>query len=136
METLNNEIEIIENLSVNQSWKERFKLIQKYYDMSSWAYKVKEEEKENFKQNKPHFAIIFKNGGIGTMIAAVLFGPIYYLVKGMWLKAIIYSLFLILLFSILSILFNFSGAASGGGCLFGILAPFDYYRLKVLKKQW
>lgn len=64
-----------------------------------------------------------------------LFGALYYLVKGMWLKAIVYTIGLI---GIAVVLVSIMQTAEPYylSIVFGALAPYDYYRYKVLGKQW
>ena len=64
-----------------------------------------------------------------------LFGALYYLVKGMWLKAIVYTIGLI---GIAVVLVSIMQTAEPYylSIVFGALASYDYYRYKVLGKQW
>ncbi len=144
-ETQNTTKRDIETLKVNDSWKKRFRIIDKYYDSSkNFIFQsVMNDEYKNLSRKeaiKLNIGIRFNHGGIGTFLAGVFFGPFYYLVKGMWLKAIVYTLFLIILINILAFLMhipeNDHSFGSGLSVIFGLFAPFDYYRLKVLGKQW
>ena len=130
--------EFIELLDIDDSWKERFRIIDEWYE-NGLGIKMTEKLKNVpfFERPKIYSSIYIKNGGLGTFISAYLFGPFYYLFKGLWLKAIIYTLIIMFIFFIICLFvptFQLTGGA--GGVLFAMLAPFDYYRLKVLKKQW
>ena len=65
-----------------------------------------------------------------STLATFFFGTFYYLFKGMWLKFLIYSTVILII----------AGMTGGTGSAFwvicSVLAPYDYYRLKVLGKQW
>ncbi|MCQ2739724.1 MAG: DUF2628 domain-containing protein [bacterium] len=122
------EIVSFESLNVDESWKARFRLIQQYYENKTMS------NKDRVRINKE---IFFKNGGIGTFIAAYIFSTFYYLFKGMWLKAIVYTLIAIFMYEIITHLIPaLTNCTIAYSVIFAILAPYDYYRLKVLKKQW
>lgn len=130
--------EMIELLDIADSWKERFRIIAEWYE-NGLGMKMTEKLKNVPFSKRPEIysSIYIKNGGFGTFVAAYLFGPFYYLFKGLWLKAIIYTLIIMFIFFVICLFiptFQLTGGA--GGVLFAMLAPFDYYRLKVLKKQW
>lgn len=131
--------DIIEALNVDYSWKERFKLIDKWYENGILFKNEKQKVLSPEERRSVYFSVIFKNKGFITFILAALFGPLYYLFKGLWVKAIVYTFFLFLLFFVLIIIFpdfKSSGMSGAIACIYGTLAPFDYYRLKVLKKHW
>ncbi len=125
---------VIDNLNVSESWKTRFKIINKYCCDDKVFLQFNKEYQQSGSM-EILCSIYFKNGGIWTILAAGFFGPFYYLLKGMWLKAIIYTLALCVLLYIISIFINLSYGASFAGA-WAILAPYDYFRLKVYKKQW
>lgn len=118
------------DLNIDETWKQRFDLIEKYYIEGKW-WKVNEDGKQltSSEFNKIWQGIEF--GSIGSYISVIIFGTLYYLFKGMWLKFLVYS----------TILFILTLVTSGLGAIpfcvvLGGLAPYDYYRLKVLGKQW
>ena len=132
-------LEIINNLKVDDSWKERFKIIDEWYENGKYFTTRSKKLKDSKFGSKVFRSIYFKNGGLGTIIASYFFGAIYYLFKGLWIKAIVYSLIIILLGIIIIIFLNLDSTrpiAKIGGVFFALLAPIDYYRLKVLGKQW
>ncbi len=116
------------NLDVNSKWKKRFEAIQKVsIDGNNWLPQkdIQISLKESFECGK----IIYLSDILSTL-AIFAFGMFYYFVKGMWAKAIVYFLIVIATFAI---------SAPFGYVVAIVLwshAPFDYYRLKVLKKQW
>lgn len=128
----------IDSLKVDESWKARFRLIQQYYENGT-IFKETEEFKTMPKKDRGRInkEILFKNGGIGTFISAFIFSTFYYLFKGMWLKAIVYTLFAIFMYEIITHLIPaLTNCTTAYSVIFAFLAPYDYYRLKVLKKQW
>ena len=125
-------VKSIDELDVDDSWKVRFRLIEEYYtDGIIWkgSDKIKAMPSKEF--NKIFQNIVFNKKATGTFVSVFLLGFFYYLFKGMWLKAIIYSFVSILGFVLLGAIGSY---AIWGG--FAMLAPFDYYRFKVLGKQW
>lgn len=130
----------IDSLNVDASWKKRFKLIDEYITFSgnNPCYKAnsKLEALPREQKKEINFGIIFKNGGTGTFFAAYFFGLFYYLFKGMWLKAIVYTFILSVIFSIIVLTLHIDSVGYAGGLFFALMAPYDYYRLKVLGKQW
>ena len=73
---------------------------------------------------------------------AFFFGPIYYLIKGMWKKAITYFGLIIAFFSAVDYIaitffqqndLNIPGVAVG--VIWGMLANIDYYKIKVLNED-
>lgn len=125
----------IDRLNIDESWKKRFILIDKYYIDGYWYKPTDEYNKMPRKEiSRIYNAIVFD---WGTFIAAFLFGLFYYLFKGMWLKALVYSIVILILDMILLILIPSLGATTYTlSIIFAMFAPFDYYRLKVLGKQW
>ncbi|MCM1338446.1 MAG: zinc ribbon domain-containing protein [Muribaculaceae bacterium] len=131
----------MDSLDVDDSWKERFKLIEKYYiDGLCWKptedyKKLAPKEANNIFQN-----IVFKNGGIGTFISVTLFGIFYYFAKKMWIKGLAYILIALVIEFIIYLLFGLNIGdyrLNSGFCAgLAVIAPFDYYRYKVLGKQW
>ena len=111
-----------QNVDVNDKWKERFALIDSLVLDCRWWKTNPETWKMPALQRAK---LSFKLYSIDPLSAlAMLFlGLFYYLFKGMWVKALVY----------LAISFATGGA---GSVLFFFFAPYDYYRLKVLGKQW
>jgi len=119
----------VQDLNIDEKWKQRFDLIEKYY-IEGVLWKANEDGKQlaPAEFNKVFQRIVFD---IGSFISVVLFGVFYYLFRGMWLKFLVYALILTIL-SLVTV-----GMGTIPFCVvLGILAPFDYYRLKVLGKQW
>ena len=127
-QTLVNTIDKIANLDVNNKWKKRFEAIEKWkVDGIAWKDKpsVRNLSKnEQFALTKTVFC-----SDIPSTLSMLLFGGFYYLAKGLWLKFIVYLL-------IIGILIMLFGAIGFVGAVIWLFAPFDYYRLKVLGKQW
>jgi hypothetical protein len=114
----------IDELPVSDSWKTKFHLMEK-------AGGVK----------MPHFkALSFgERMKVGFGILPFLFGPFYYLAKGMWKKAI--SLFVVCLVAIviLEIVLEMAGLGRfskslvyGAGAVYASRANIDYYKKMVL----
>ena len=114
--------DLISNADVNDKWKQRFRAVDFFVlDGRWWKYRPgfwKTSIGERFQ-----YSCILYLADFLSVVAATLFGPIYYICKGMWLKAIVYS--------VLSII-------TGGlfWIAFPCLASYDYYRYKLLGKQW
>lgn len=116
------------NLDINSKWKKRFEAVQKVsIDGNNWLPKkdIQISLKESFECGK----IIYLSD-IPSTLAIFAFGMFYYFAKGMWAKAIVYFLIIIAAFAI-CVPLGYAVAA-----ILWSHAPFDYYRLKVLKKQW
>ena len=112
----------IETLDVNENWKRRFEVVEKQViDGKWWKYNPDFWKTSMSERMKMGITLYFSD--FLSTAAAFFFGPIYYLCKGMWLKAIIYLILAACSGSILWILFF-------------CFAPYDYYRLKVCGKQW
>lgn len=113
----NNNIPVdkIDSLDVSEDWKRRFRIIEKYYNVGAWFY----FPNANFKilPFGQKLSVAFSLYTFGTW-----FGPFAYLQKGMWLKGILFT----------ALIF-----ASGIGYVWAAASlHFDYYRYKVLGKQW
>ena len=118
----------IDSLPVSATWKKRFKWIRKAGGPSMPNLKtMPRAERKGFNQFN---------------ILAFLFGPFYYLAKGMWRKSI--SLFVVcaavviaLEFLLVMIGFERFGKALGYGVstVFAIRANIDYYKKMVLGKN-
>lgn len=129
---LNNQSVIDFLPDVDDDMKQRFKLIEKcVVDGKFW--------KTNDRYNKTDFQkICLINGNFKTSVLLFLFGTLYYLYKGLWLKAIVYTLVAILVIAGLDCFFDISNSVLSSvlsvWCSF--VFPFDFYRFKVLGKQW
>lgn len=110
-----------QNVDVNDKWKERFELIDLLVlDGRWWKTNPKAWKMSAWQRAKLSFKLYLIDP-LSTL--AMFLGLFYYLFKGMWVKALVY----------LAISFATGGA---GSVLFFFFAPYDYYRLKVLGKQW
>jgi hypothetical protein len=114
----------IDSLPVSDSWKLKFRLLQKAGGPSQKNLKALSSG-ERFK--------------ITLNLLALLFGPLYYLAKGMWKKAL--SLFAVCVAAIVVIgfaldLVGLSEIANalgyGTAAVFGVRANIDYYKKMVL----
>ena len=115
-------IDPIEKADVNVKWKERFKAVDFFVlDGRWWKYKPDFWKSSIGERWKMSSKLYFSD--LGSFVSVSLFGSLYYLFKGMWLKCIIYLILVILTNGILWVLYP-------------CLAPYDYYRYKVLGKQW
>ena len=129
----NDEIECLND--VNEQWKTRFRFVEQYFQDGNF-WKIKQETKELIKEKNISYKEIYnniylRNGGFWSSLSAYFFGGFYYLVKGMWQKAIVYLFVLGLISFLLP-----EGLYIVLWVVWWLLAPFDYYRLKVLGKQW
>lgn len=116
-------------VDVNDKWKKRFEAIdEQVVDGTWWKYNPN-FWKTSMKERWAMACTILFSDFLSTL-SAFLFGTFYYLFKGMWLKFLIYSAIILLI----TYLVGDTGSAFWTIC--PILAPYDYYRLKVLGKQW
>ncbi len=118
----------LDNLNVDLAWKKRFLVIQEYFEEGRlW----KPNAKFNTSNNKQEILskIYFNDDAMISTLCAAIFGPVYYLYKGMIKNAILY----LIAWGLVTIL-----TMGAGGIFFfigfGALAPFDYYRFKVLNQ--
>ena len=117
--------------NLNEKWKEKFLIIEKYYNNGNMFSLKKNIDKTEWKKERKKLIKLD-----ASFFLAGLFGPLYYLFKGLWLKAIIYTVLLVCLITLIeTFLYSLSNWA-GLSVIWAFFAPFDYYRLKVLKKQW
>lgn len=122
-------LEKFARVDVNDKWKKRFEAIDGVViDGAWWKYNPlfwKTSLNERWNMN---CAIYFSD--FLSTLSAFIFGGLYYLFKGMWLKFLVYMFAIILL----------SCFIGDNGLMLWIIwfcfAPYDYYRLKVLGKQW
>ena len=120
--------EKIKSCGESDKWKKRFEAIDKW-KIDGIAWKDRPSVKSLPKDEQFALTKIVFLSDIPSTVSAVLFGGFYYLAKGMWLKMIVYV-------AIILILIMLSGTIGIIGNLIWLFAPFDYYRLKVLGKQW
>ena len=110
----------ISHLDVSESWKRKFRLIDK----------AGGPDLPNFRDLP--FGERF---GLNFNILAFIFGPFYYLVKGLWRQAILYFIFTVALVLLLEAigLGNFSRAVGYGfGAVYALRANISYYKKIVL----
>jgi len=117
--------EMIDNLSVSAVWKERFKAI-------AHAGGPKLPNLKNLPKTERRKALSFN-------ILAFLFGPLYYLSKGMWKKALTYFILLFIAAIILILILKALGYPQissalkyGAGAFYAIRANIDFYKKSVL----
>src|SRR3954466_4715595 len=115
----------IESLDVSETWKKRFRIIKQ-----AGGPGMPNLKNLPFRERR----------GAGFNIVAFLFGPFYYLSKGMWRKAI--TLFLVLMVALLVIdaglelmgLGRYGKALGyGAAAVFAVRANIDYYKKMVLR---
>lgn len=108
-------IDKIDSLDVSEDWKKRFRTIEKYYNVGAW-----------FVFPNANFKLLPFGQKLSVALSlytfGMWFGPFAYLKKGMWLKGLLFT----------ALIF-----ASGVGYVWAVASlSFDYYRYKVLDKQW
>lgn len=117
----------IDELPVSDSWKTRFRIIEK-----AGGVKLPQFKALSFGERmKINFGIL-----------AFLFGPFYYLAKGMWKKAITLFALCVVLVVILGALLEWAGLGRfanslgyGVAAIFAVRANLDYYKKMVLKQN-
>ena len=104
---------------VSATWKETFQLI----DRAGGVKLPKLRELSSSDRRRIQFNWL-----------AFLFGPFYYLTKGMWRKAITYSAIIFaLIFALLALgLKSSAGFGVAFGIIWAMLANISYYKIKVL----
>jgi len=121
-ESLEKNNDLIAKADVNDKWKARFRAVDFFVlDGRWWKYRPDFWKTSMNERWKNSCTLYFSD--IGSFISTLLFGGFYYLFKGMWLKCIIYLIPSLLTGGLLWILYP-------------CFAPYDYYRYKVLGKQW
>ena len=117
--------ESIEALPVSEKWKERFKAI-------AHAGGVKFPNLKDLPKNERRKAYSFN-------VLAFLFGPVYYIAKGMWKKGLALLLACVLVVIVLSIALGYFGLGKianalgyGVSAVFAMRANIDYYKKMVL----
>ena len=95
---------------------------------------------------KLKFLLMRRAGGermkLGSNVLAFLFGPLYYVAKGMWRKAIVLFAACAVAFIVLSLLMDIAGLGGfrsalgyGVAAVFSTRANIDYYKKMVLKQN-
>jgi hypothetical protein len=110
----------VSRLDVSESWKRRFRLIEKAGG-----------------PDLPHFRDLpfGERFGLNFNILAFIFGPFYYLAKGLWRQAVLYfvSAFVVVLLLEAAGLGKFSrGVGYGLAAVYALRANISYYRKVVL----
>ncbi|WP_417662361.1 DUF2628 domain-containing protein [Pseudomonas sp.] len=115
----------IDHLEVSDTWKERFRAI-----TAAGGPALKNIKSLPKSQRKKAFNVNF---------LAFLFGPFYYLVKRMWKKAIFYTITMMVIIVILSIILDYLGYPRiadslhfGAAGFFAAKANIDFYKHRVL----
>lgn len=130
----------IEGCYVSEKWAETFEFIEQCYSdgipwkASDWFKSLPSRERRQFSFSKIYplrrFCLVY------------LLGPLWYLFKGMWLKTIVYISAFIGLNCLIALVFPdlddsfYRHVGAGLNAVWAMMAPFDYYRLKRLEKQW
>jgi hypothetical protein len=116
----------IDNLPVSERWKEKFRLFRK-------------ANAPSFSNLKSLPADERKRASFGFNVLAFLFGPFYYIAKGMWRKGLVLFLLCLIAVIVLEAIFELLGYGRFGKALgYGIAAVFavraniDYYKRMVL----
>jgi len=114
----------IETLPVSEAWKHKFRLI----DKAGGPKLPKLKELTGGERSK-----------IGFGFLAFLFGPVYYLVKGMWKKALTLFAIGVALVVVLTVVMDLAGFGQytkalgyAVGAIFAVRANIDYYKKMVL----
>jgi hypothetical protein len=114
----------IDELPVSDAWKTKFKLMEKAGGVKMPQFKALTTG-ERMK--------------LGFGILPFLFGPFYYLAKGMWKKAITLFLLCLVVILLIEIALEMAGLGRfgrsltyGAGAVYAIRANIDYYKKMVL----
>lgn len=113
----------IESINVSENWKQKFKLIEK-----AGGVRLRNLKELSLKERIK----------VGFNLWGYLAGPFYYITKGMWKKAITYSLGWILLLTLAEI-FGWGSYIPELAlmAIFGSMSNKDYYSYRVLgENQW
>ncbi|MFN7571514.1 MAG: DUF2628 domain-containing protein [Betaproteobacteria bacterium] len=115
----------IESLPISEIWKKRFR----------WLRKAGGPSMKNIKD----MPISERIRGSTFNILAFLFGPFYYIAKGMWRKGVALFVVCVVVVVLLDIVLTLSGFAKVGKALgygvsavFAVRANIDYYKKMVL----
>ncbi|MBC8055351.1 MAG: DUF2628 domain-containing protein [Rhizobiales bacterium] len=114
----------IEGLQVSASWKAKFRVISK-----AGGTKLPRFKELAFGERMK----------IGFNVLAFLFGPLYYLAKRMWRKAVVLFALCVAVIAVLQIALEFFGLGRfanalsyASGAVFAVRANIDYYKKMVL----
>jgi hypothetical protein len=117
----------IAELPVSDTWKAKFQLIEK-----AGGVKLPQFKALSFGERMK----------IGFGVLPFLFGPFYYLAKGMWKKAISLFLVCLVVVVVLEIALEMAGLGRFGksltygvGAVYAVRANIDYYKKMVLKQN-
>lgn len=118
------------DVDVNESWKKRFEAIDKQVIDGKWWHYNPTFWKTPIKERMIMAKDIYLSDFLSTL-STILFGGLYYLVKGMWQKGLVYIGICVILYFI-----EPEYSYSTNFIIFVAFAPYDYYRYKVYGKQW
>lgn len=131
------------NIYVNWKWKRRFELIDKRVLYGN-INQIREEYKNKpFSKGIEILCGIYFSDFLSTL-SVLLSGLFWYMFKGMWLKAIVYFLYFVLFYLFVNAVWQFLFQEEIPLVFLQIIiplilvvhAPYDYYRYKVLGKQF
>ncbi len=118
----------IDNLTVSDKWKERFRAIKLAGGPKLPNFKTLPKEQ--------------RRKAMSFNILAFLFGPFYYVAKGMWKKGLALFLMLFLIAILLGLGLEYIGYGKfakslgyGISAIFALRANLDYYKKMVLKNN-
>ncbi len=121
------------NLDVGHEWKKVFEAVdEKCVDGKWWKNKPKFNQLPKKDRKKIYNDIL----NVKIFIISAILGPFYYLFKGMWMKAIVYTIIFMYVCDFLSRYSSLSEPYYLLSVIWGGLVPYDYYRYKILQKQW
>ena len=136
----NNSTDKFANIDVDETWKKRFAIVEKraingnYWNKDTNYIKGLSKEENKTMVKELYFSDIL------STLSMLFFTFFYYLAKGMWQKALVYELIYAI---ILTVVTSLCGIILGQLValilwilLFVMLCPYDYYRYKILGKQW
>lgn len=114
------EVDSISRLDVSESWKHKFRLIDKAGG-----------------PDLPHFRDLpfGERFGLNFNVLAFILGPFYYLAKGLWRQALLYFIFavaLVLLLEAIGLGKLSRGVGYGFGAVYALRANISYYKKIVL----
>src|SRR5689334_17182493 len=114
----------IDSLDVSETWKKRFRAIQK-----AGGPAMPNRRALSTRERMVNFNIL-----------AFLLGPVYYLLKGMWRKALTFFVAVTAVVFVIAIILELNGLgeyskslAYGAAAFFAVRANIDYYKKMVLK---
>lgn len=122
----------IAKANVNDKWKERFRAVDFFVINGKWWRYNSNFWKSSFDKKWEMTLKLYSD--FGSFVATCLFTGLYYCFKGMWLKCLIYTSVCLLIKHVIPEFADKIYILYGAIC--ASFAPYDYYRLKVLGKQW